>query len=86
MRKYHEQSFKNYVMKLPFIALSLFHTSFLLTSKLLFLLLYPSFERSLLITSAQVSKENSRKVARIEVAKNLVKVGVSVEIIFQATN
>ncbi|WP_406832348.1 MULTISPECIES: helix-turn-helix domain-containing protein [unclassified Wolbachia] len=39
-----------------------------------------------LITSAQVSKENSRKVARIEVAKNLVKVGVSVEIIFQATN
>ncbi|MDU8921582.1 helix-turn-helix transcriptional regulator [Wolbachia endosymbiont of Nasonia oneida] len=39
-----------------------------------------------LITSAQASKENSRKVARIEVAKNLVKAGVSVEIIFQATN
>ncbi|MBA8752935.1 helix-turn-helix domain-containing protein [Wolbachia endosymbiont of Drosophila innubila] len=38
-----------------------------------------------LITSAQASKENSRKVARIEVAKNLVKAGVSVEIIFQAT-
>jgi transcriptional regulator with XRE-family HTH domain len=38
-----------------------------------------------LITSAQASKENSRKVARIEVAKNLIKAGVSVEIIFQAT-
>ncbi len=38
-----------------------------------------------LIKSAQASKENSRKMARIEVAKNLVKAGVSVEIIFQAT-
>ncbi|GFR08155.1 helix-turn-helix domain-containing protein [Trichonephila clavata] len=38
-----------------------------------------------LITSAQASKENSRKVTRIEVAKNLVKAGISVEIIFQAT-
>ncbi|WP_250296690.1 WO male-killing family protein Wmk [Wolbachia endosymbiont of Oedothorax gibbosus] len=38
-----------------------------------------------LITSAQASKENSRKVARIEVAKNLVKAGVSVDTIFQAT-
>lgn len=38
-----------------------------------------------LITSAQASKENSRKVARIEVEKNLVKAGVSVEIFFQAT-
>ncbi len=38
-----------------------------------------------LITSAQASKEHSRKVARIEVAKNLIKAGVSVEIIFQAT-
>jgi transcriptional regulator with XRE-family HTH domain len=39
-----------------------------------------------LIQSTRVSKETSRKVARIEVAKNLVKVGVSAYIILQATS
>ncbi|MDR1139103.1 MAG: helix-turn-helix transcriptional regulator [Rickettsiales bacterium] len=39
-----------------------------------------------LIKSTRVGKETSRKVARIEMAKNLVKVGVSDYIIFQATS
>ncbi|QDH18363.1 helix-turn-helix domain-containing protein [Wolbachia endosymbiont of Carposina sasakii] len=38
-----------------------------------------------LIKSAQASKESIRKVARIEVAKNLAEVGISAEIISQAT-
>ncbi|NSM57064.1 hypothetical protein HET73_07275, partial [Wolbachia endosymbiont of Atemnus politus] len=38
-----------------------------------------------LIKSTRANKENSRKVARVEVAWSLVKAGVSVDIIFQAT-
>ncbi|MGY5857715.1 hypothetical protein LBW99_06400, partial [Wolbachia endosymbiont of Nasonia oneida] len=49
-------------------ALSLFHTSFLLTSKLLFLLLYPSFERSLMtevvVIDADVTKPYCAKVTK----------------------
>lgn len=38
-----------------------------------------------LIKSAQASKESIRKVAKMEVAKNLAEVGISAEIISQAT-